>query len=65
MLSGEETPPEFNWLVAVNKEARFAPAPFVERYCTSILLPAEGAIPNVCPSPKDSSKKPLGASFRI
>ena len=43
----------------------FAAAPFVERYCISILFPALGAIPNVEPSPKDSSKNPFGDSFNI
>jgi hypothetical protein len=35
--------------------AVFAAGPFVERYVTTILLPASGDLPNEIPSPKFNS----------
>ena len=57
--------PDVNCAEGTNTLAPLATAPFTDRYSTSIRLPALGATPNVTPSPKDSSKYPLGDSFRI
>ena len=37
-------------LLAENVDAPFASAPDVERYWTTILLPASGALPSIVPS---------------
>ena len=54
IVNGYPTAFTVKFAVGVKIVAPFASPPFVDRYETTILLPATGAFPRLTPSPKDN-----------